>query len=173
MQKLWVIVRYQAHFFLCGSQHKTTVICQTHCIALNRLILNSHSSRCKHYTYQFYLLGSGGHLNLWPKIVKIQHQCEWIFKNSFVWLTTKKNWFLTNFGFNYCQSNIGFVKCGGKMVLTFGYIQWLSELIECGNLQIGKPAVALWIPMTPKWLISHLKVLNVGFNLRYQTLQKW
>ena len=29
-------------------------------------------------------------------------------------------------------------------------LQWLSELIECGNLQIGKPAVALWIPMTQK-----------------------
>ena len=51
-------------------------------------------------------------------------------------------------------------------------VQWLSELIECGNLQIGKPAVALWIPMTQTWLIPHLKVLNVGFNLRYQTLQK-
>ena len=30
------------------------------------------------------------------------------------------------------------------------HLQWLSELIECGNLQIGKPAVALWIPMTQK-----------------------
>ena len=51
-------------------------------------------------------------------------------------------------------------------------LQWLSELIECGNLQIGKTAVALWIPMTQKWLIPHLKALNVSFNLRYQTLQK-
>ena len=32
----------------------------------------------------------------------------------------------------------------------FVNLQWLSELIECGNLQIGKPAVALWIPMTQK-----------------------
>ena len=30
------------------------------------------------------------------------------------------------------------------------YLQWLSEQMECGNLQIGKPAVALWIPMTQK-----------------------
>ena len=52
------------------------------------------------------------------------------------------------------------------------YIQWLSEQMECGNLPVGKPAVALWIPMTQTWLIPHLKVLNVGFNLRYQTLQK-
>ena len=29
-------------------------------------------------------------------------------------------------------------------------LQWLSELIECENLQIGKQAVALWIPMTQK-----------------------
>ena len=51
-------------------------------------------------------------------------------------------------------------------------IQWLSELIECGNLQIGKPTVALWIPMIQKWLIPHLIALNVNYNLRYQTLQK-
>ena len=29
-------------------------------------------------------------------------------------------------------------------------LQWLPEQIECGNLQIGKPAAALWIPMTQK-----------------------
>ena len=29
-------------------------------------------------------------------------------------------------------------------------LQWLSELIECGILQIRKPAVAHWIPMTQK-----------------------
>ena len=29
-------------------------------------------------------------------------------------------------------------------------IQWLSEQMECGNLQIGKEALALWIPMTQK-----------------------
>ena len=51
-------------------------------------------------------------------------------------------------------------------------VQWLPEQMECGNLQIEKPAVALWIPMTQKSLIVHLKALNVGFNLRYQTLQK-
>ena len=44
--------------------------------------------------------------------------------------------------------------------------------MECGNAQIGKSAVALWIPMTQKWFIPHFKALNVGFNLRYQTLQK-
>ena len=48
----------------------------------------------------------------------------------------------------------------------------LPEQIECGNLQIGKPAVALWISMTQKLFMPHLKALNVGFNLRYQTLQK-
>ena len=52
------------------------------------------------------------------------------------------------------------------------HLQWLSELIECGNLQIGKTAVALWIPMTQKRLIPHLKALNVSFNLKHQTLQK-
>ena len=51
-------------------------------------------------------------------------------------------------------------------------IQWLPEQMECGNLQIGKPAVALWIPMTQKLLIPHLKALNVGFNLKSQTIQK-
>ena len=54
----------------------------------------------------------------------------------------------------------------------FSLLQWLPEQMECGNLQIGKQAVALWIPMTQKWLIPHLKALNVGFNFRYQTLQK-
>ena len=34
--------------------------------------------------------------------------------------------------------------------LIFLKLQWLSELIECRNLQFGKPAVALWIPMTQK-----------------------
>ena len=29
-------------------------------------------------------------------------------------------------------------------------VQWLPEQMECGNLQIGKQAVALWIPMTQK-----------------------
>ena len=29
-------------------------------------------------------------------------------------------------------------------------VQWLSELTECGNLQIGKPALALSISMTQK-----------------------
>ena len=29
-------------------------------------------------------------------------------------------------------------------------LQWLSEQMECENLQIGKTAVALWIPMTQK-----------------------
>ena len=30
------------------------------------------------------------------------------------------------------------------------YVQWLPEQMECGNLQIGKQAVALWIPMAQK-----------------------
>ena len=52
-------------------------------------------------------------------------------------------------------------------------VQWLPEQMECRNAQIGKPAVPLWIPMTQKKLfIPHFKALNVGFNLRYQTLQK-
>ena len=29
-----------------------------------------------------------------------------------------------------------------------GLLQWLPEQMECGNAQIGKSAVALWIPMT-------------------------
>ena len=56
---------------------------------------------------------------------------------------------------------------------SVNYVQWLPEQMECRNAQIGKPAVPLWMPMTQKWFISHLKALNVGFNLRYQTLQKW
>ena len=51
-------------------------------------------------------------------------------------------------------------------------VQWLPEQMECGNAQIGKSAVALWIPMTQKWFMAHLKVLNVGFNIKHQTLQK-
>ena len=51
-------------------------------------------------------------------------------------------------------------------------LQWLSDLIECGNLQIGKTAVAVWTPMTPKRLIPQLKALNVSFNLNYQKLEK-
>ena len=37
--------------------------------------------------------------------------------------------------------------------MSFGLIkmvQWLPEQMECGNAQIGKSAVALWIPMTQK-----------------------
>ena len=30
------------------------------------------------------------------------------------------------------------------------YVQWLPEQMECGNLQIGKQTVALWIPMAQK-----------------------
>ena len=48
----------------------------------------------------------------------------------------------------------------GILVFTIK-VQWLSEQIECGNLQIGKTAVALWIPMAQQWLIPHLKALNV------------
>ena len=29
-------------------------------------------------------------------------------------------------------------------------VQWLSEQMKCENLQIGKTAVVLWIPMTQK-----------------------
>ena len=53
-----------------------------------------------------------------------------------------------------------------------GQIQWLPEQMECRNAQIRKPAVSLWIPMIQKLFIPHFKALNVGFNLRYQTLQK-
>ena len=53
-----------------------------------------------------------------------------------------------------------------------GQLQWLPEQMECGNAQIGKSAVALWIPMTQKWFMAHLKALNVGFNMKHQTLQK-
>ena len=58
------------------------------------------------------------------------------------------------------------------MRFTFFQLQWLPEQMECGNAQIGKSAVAHWIPMTQKLFILHFKALNVGFNLRYQTLQK-
>ena len=51
-------------------------------------------------------------------------------------------------------------------------VQWLPEQVECGNLQIGKPAVALWISMTQKLLIPHLKALNMSSNLNHQNLQE-
>ena len=31
-------------------------------------------------------------------------------------------------------------------------LQWLPEQMECGNPQIGKSAVGLWIPMTQKMI---------------------
>ena len=57
----------------------------------------------------------------------------------------------------------------GLYTLQVDRLKWLSEQMECGNLQIGKTAVPLWIPMTQKLLIPHLKALNVSFNLRYHT----
>ena len=48
----------------------------------------------------------------------------------------------------------------------------LSDQMECGNPQIGKLDAALWISMTQKLLIPHLKALNVCFNFKYQTPQK-
>ena len=48
-------------------------------------------------------------------------------------------------------------------------VQWLSEQMECGNLQIGKTAVALWIQLPQKLLIPNLKALIVTFNLRSST----
>ena len=35
----------------------------------------------------------------------------------------------------------------GKIWRISYIVQWLPEQIECGNPQIGKPAVALWISM--------------------------
>ena len=42
-------------------------------------------------------------------------------------------------------------------------LQWLSEQMECGNPQIGKSVVALWIPMhmTHQYL-TNFDTLNGG-----------